>query len=339
MFPPAVRSAWQEYKPTGKVNVLGAAAVTINGSSVPAIEDYNCTLTANGVGVSHLGWPESIHDIRGSVTATPGKLVATGISAKSGPLLLTANGSYVTDSGACHLTGIVTSEHLLGGWISKLPPGTSQFFDAHKTDGELTLAVTQLERGGGAGEPVPPWNYTADLEAKHFSMNGLVALDADQLRLATKGSVTGTDIDFTGQLTGTNVGLAGKTFDTLAATLALSGADHSLHVTDIDGKVAGGSVQGTIIVQPGGGRGVGGEAIAGHYEADLSLKDAEMAQLICRGGRRRKSGLEWGTGGCRRRWRCSRHLGLRADRTAIVRGVENCWCRTGRFTTFRWRWV
>ena len=237
------------------------------------LQDYAVTLTANGVAFANTTWPETITDIHGSFAVAPGKIVASDLSGKSGPLTLTGNATYFIDTGACDLNALITSDHLLGGWMTKLPPGVGNFFSDQKTGGTLTLTLSKMTRAGFDA----PWKFASDVAADKFTMGGVVAMDADRLRLASSGTIANGAVDFTGDFSGTNVTLAGKTFDTLGASVALTREDHSLHVTDIDGKVAGGSVQGTIVVMPG----VGVEpATAGRYEANLSMKDADLAGLL-----------------------------------------------------------
>jgi hypothetical protein len=304
--PAAARDAWTAYHPAGTLDLQAQATVTLRGgSSDPAdiappplvhLDAYACTLTAQSVTLTNAAWPESLDNIHGKLQINPTEIRLRNITAATGPATLSVDADYAPDTGACTLTGTVSSHGLPGQWITKLPAGIQTYFDAHRTTGDFLLTLDRITRPTATA----PWTFKSTLLATHLTTGSAAqnhpsppmpphklaasrpspsppldpaafAISADRIALAGTGTFNSGTLDFDGKLNGTTVGLAGETLDSLAAEVNLSSTDYLLRLSNIDGTVAGGSLQGTIRVQLEGD---------GRYDANLSLKDAALAGLL-----------------------------------------------------------
>ena len=141
---------------------------------------------------------------------------------------------------------------------------------------KATLAATHLSVTTAPptpttkSSPVPP-NVLATSRPAAPAPVDPYAVTADKLTLAGTGTLAGSTLDFDGKLNSSTVGIVGVTLDSLASDVTLSSTEHVLRLNNINGLVAGGSLQGTIRVEPDGD---------GRYEGDLSLKDAALAGLV-----------------------------------------------------------
>jgi hypothetical protein len=308
--PPAAKDLWKSYQPAGPIDLHAQATLTLGAlnagaTTQPAVpnilpnvqlDTYACTVTAQGVTLSNLAWPAPLTNIHGTVHALPGQLHLHNLTAAIGPATLSGDADYATTTGACTLTASLNSPGLPPEWTHKLPAALRTFFDTHQATGNLTLTLNPVTRA----HTDAPWNFNATLAATHFALTTRAptpatqstpvpttalaasrpappvapdpfALTADQLTLAGAGTLANATLGFIGKLNGTTLGLAGESLDSLAAEVTLSSTDHTIRLTNIDGSVAGGSLQGTLRIEPEND---------GRYEADLSLKDAALAGLI-----------------------------------------------------------
>ncbi|MGN6369116.1 MAG: hypothetical protein ACTHN5_12715 [Phycisphaerae bacterium] len=293
-LPDGIRNAWNAYNVQGKVDVDAnavlhagtpaagtpttapdVAATMPAPSPAPAfaIDDYSCTLVPKALSISHADWPASIDDIQGRILLAPGRVAFQQLTANSGPLALSCDGTYHIDTGECDLRASATSDGLATPWLAKLPGDFSKFLTDHKTSGQFRLNVDTLQRAASG----KPWTFDAELAARNFAMDGALNIEADRVGLTSNGTWNGGVFDFTGMINGANVSFSGKTLDTLQAAVAMSSKDQTLHISDIDGKVAGGVTQGNMTVRFGTG---GDHPTQAGYDATLMLHDADLSRLL-----------------------------------------------------------
>ena len=292
LLPDAMRQSWNAYKPQGKIDIdanailhagnapttapaLATATAPAPQSPIPGItvDDYSCTLVPKSLSVSNASWPASIDDIQGRILLSPGKLAFQQLTARSGPLALTCDGAYRTDTGECSLRASATSDGLPGPWTAKLPGDLSKFLTDHKANGQFRLNIDSLERTAAN----KPWTFDAELAARNLSLQGSLDIVAERIGLTSSGSWSSGAFDFTGMLNGSNVSFSGKNLDTLQASVAMTSKEQALRIADIDGKVAGGEVQGNMSLRFGT---TGDHPSEPGYDASLMLHDADLSRLL-----------------------------------------------------------
>ncbi|HUO08753.1 MAG TPA: DUF3971 domain-containing protein [Phycisphaerae bacterium] len=303
MLPLSMRQMWNSYKPQGKIDIDANAVVSAGADSTPttapatapasapapggilpglSIDAYSCLLVPKSMSLSHASWPASIDDIQGRLLFGPDKITFQQLTARSGPVALSCDGAYRTDTGECSLRASATSDGLPGPWTSKLPSSVVTFVTDHKTAGQFRLSLDRLERASAD----KPWDFDADLAVHNLSTDPSLGITADRLLLSTTGTWSAGGFDFTAQLNGTDVGFSGKTLDTLHAAVQMVSSQQTLNISDIDGKVAGGDVRGTVTVRFPSTPSTAPAtfpvtSIAGQpgYEANLVLHDADLGRL------------------------------------------------------------
>ena len=297
ILPDAMRQSWNAYKPQGKIDIDANAVLHAGGSPTTApatapaiatatttpapqspvpgivIDDYSCTIVPKTLSVSNAAWPASIDDIQGRLLLSPGKIAFQQLTARSGSLSLTCDGAYRTDTGECSLRASATSDGLPGRWTAKLPGDLSRFLIDHKTTGQFRLNIDTLERAGAD----KPWTFDAELAARNLTLEGSLNLAADRFGLTFNGTWYNGAADFTGMLNGDTVSFSGKTLDTLQASVAMASKEQALRITSIDGKVAGGEVQGNMAIRFGT---AGEHPTEPGYDASLMLHDADLSRLL-----------------------------------------------------------
>lgn len=270
MVPAAAQEMWKQYGPAGQVDVDASAKVTV-GEGTFALQDYLVKVAAKGVAVHNGAWPEAVEEITGQVTATPGKVVMRGMGARTGPVHATWEGEYVLGTGACVVSGAATSEGLPGKWVTLLPDGLQNFLTTYKAGGTFHAGVTKLERAGTGKE----WQFAGTLGATGLTLEGAIPVKVDEGAVTLEGT-WGTEgaqkgVSMNGTLSSSGVRFTGKVVDSVTAKVTLDPKEKRLRVEDMDGKVAGGRLQGSVVGSFDGG---------GRYEANLVMADAELARLL-----------------------------------------------------------
>jgi hypothetical protein len=240
------------------------------GVSFPAwVEKPSLTIGLKDLSLQHAGWPEAINGITGTVSVSPEKIALDKMHATSGSLTADFFATGALKTGAWDFIGTATADKTPREWLSKLPTSIANALSASKPEGSFKLTLNKLNRAA-AGQP---WTFDASLSAMKLTTSGPLSLGADRLSIVLNGKYDPATValDASGVLAGTQVSVSGKPIDTLTANIASSAADKSLKITDIDGKVAGGSLQGSIVARLDENA---------RYQADLSLNDAELARLM-----------------------------------------------------------
>jgi hypothetical protein len=312
---------WRAYSPAGKVGVSGAAVVRIHGAggaTQPAagsqsaasfagftVDTYDATVTPLGVKVQASDWPEAVDGVRGSVHVRPGAVEMKEMTAAvGGGVTLAWGGALDTETGRWSLQGKGESRGLPTKWLSYLPADLAKNLDTARDGAALALEMRELVREG----PDKPWQFDATLATQDLGLTGPLPMSAAKANLVAKGTYApaGTGgaggeraaraagaLDFSAVLAAADVLVSDHLVETVTARVAVVAADKSVHLSEIDGKVAGGDLDGRVHIYTelpaatraaggGGVGGVGGAAGAepGGYQAELSLKNADLARLV-----------------------------------------------------------
>lgn len=271
VLPESARGLWAAYRPAGTVDV--SASVDIAISDAIAVKDWSLTITPKVLTLSKASWPESIHDIVGTISANPRKVTFDSIHGVTGPVSFRLNGSYEIASGRCILSGSAVADESPVQWYSKLPAGLADFLSVNKLSGQFQLTVNRLERAA----PDSPWVFDGTFNAASAAIqerggpSTSVALSAGHLSANVKGTYDpSAGLDVTGTLAAADFAVSGKNIETVQTEISAAAADKSLKLSNINGKVAGGELHGNLTVQfrdnPG-------------FQGELTLHDASLAEL------------------------------------------------------------
>ncbi len=302
-FPKVLSDAWTTYSPSGKIGLQASAALHIHApapnqtglQSFLSVDTYNASIIAKDIALKPPGWPDSPTHLAGTVELRPGFVGMKAMSGKLGDIDLAWNGQLHTQTGQASLQGDAVSHGLPLKWLSFLPTQFVQSLDAKHEGTQLTLHFDDLRREGRD----TPWSFDGTLATKELAVVEPMAMSSARANLVVQGTYAPAAggkraaLDFSGVMAGTNIVISDRLIDTVTARVDVVAADNSIHITEIDGKVAGGSLTGRIHIDTGSPapdlaatQAATAPAIAapppgpGGYQAELSLSDANLANLL-----------------------------------------------------------
>jgi len=310
-FPSSFGDLWASYLPSGRVDLDASAKIRVNmpadGTAVPepirvsdavAISTYRAGITLHDVVLKQTSWPAALTKLQGTVEIVPGRVSMTAMSGAIGNAMLEWQGQVIPQTGQVTLSGSAQTASWPAEWNSYLPEGIVKHLDTKRDVGSTSLAIhlESLTRDATG----MPWSYTGRLEANNIATTGTLRTDTQQATLAGKGSYTPAEVtaagvagagpifNFTGTLSATNMTVTDHLIETLTANVESLGARRTITISDIDGRVAGGKLQGKILVHTAGAGVVDATQPAatmaanvdGDYQADLVLHDAELSRLL-----------------------------------------------------------
>lgn len=311
------KDAWRDFQPAGHLDLFAQATVAVNApapAQVPAtaaavrggnailppprigpltIEDYKARLVLQDASLAGKDWPGALAKLHGTVDVAPAGITMQEMTGVMEGADLSWAGQYRPESGAMSLSGEAHLDRLAAGWLAKLPAGISRNLDATRKDTELSLKIDALSRDGNG----KPWKFAGKLTASNLAATGPVAMNAGHVTLSGKGTLDlatgksggGAGIDFSGALAAQKMSVSGRVMDTLAANITAEAATHAITIGEINGQVAGGQLQGIIHIRTAGDVDPATQPTtsapdtmpaAGGYRAELTLSDADLAQLV-----------------------------------------------------------
>ena len=327
LLPAAAAVAWRKYQPAGPVDgdfrlalevpaaptsVEPAATTSATApSTAPALPfkltDYNVALRLNGLTLSPESWPEPLTNIRGELAAHAGRIDIKDLSAASGPLVLHTTGMVSLVDDRVDLAVKAQSATMPAKWLTLLPESMASFVTSLKPEGELKADLPHIshhktEQGADA------WEFEGSVALSNLKTTGPLTTTAADLTLAGKGSwgLPDAGLNFTGTLSTRDVVVGGKTFETFKGNMNASAATKSVRLTEIDSKVVGGTLQGSLVVNlekdPS-------------YEATLVLNDADLAAILLAPNATDADRKRLGTGRVTANLAVKQQFGRQADRT------------------------
>ncbi len=285
---------WAYYKPSGHVDgdfamkfVFPNNEGAIVGASKPAAEplgsvaalgmahseflkDYTFHLRPQKMSFAPTGWPEALTGITGQIGITPQKIEITDLAAHASDIKMQLAGIYLPPTDVLRLALNVQSPTLPDKWFGILPANFRDTLRSMKLESQWALRLDKLSWDGKAAKP--RWDFGGQIDLSHLKMQSPVGASMDKIRIAGIGSYdpASAGLDFNGNLSSPTLGLTNRTVDTLAANIVAVAADKSIALNDISGSVAGGTLNGNIMVSL--------ESPA-RYEAAMLLSDADVAIL------------------------------------------------------------
>jgi hypothetical protein len=310
-FPGSLRELWHDNAPTGRVDLDASAKVRVNmpadGTAVPAplwvseavsVSTYRAGVALHDVALRQAGWPSALDKLNGTVEVVPGRVSMTDMAGVMGNVKMAWQGQVIPETGHVALSGTAESKGWPEHWMQYVPEGIVKRLDMKREGTTLALRLDSLSRDA-TGEP---WSYAGKLEAANIATTGWLRTETQKVELEGKGAyglpalaatnpAAGREpvFDFTGKLTAAKMKVSDQTVETLKAKIEAAGTRHTITVSDIDGQVAGGTLQGKILIrtigeadatQPAATTAAG---VDGSYQADLVLHDAELSRLLVPG--------------------------------------------------------
>jgi hypothetical protein len=322
-FPKALADAWREFAPTGKINLDAAAGIRVNmpadSTAVPqplrlsdslAIGAYRAGITLHDAQLASASWPAPLNKLQGAVEIVPGRVSMSGMSGAMGGVALAWQGHVIPETGQVALSGSAQSAGWPAQLMSYLPEGITSRLDLKQEGTTLALRLDSLNREAKG----LPWSFDGKLQAANLATIGSLSTRTQQVELAGKGIYTPAmpppssspvvsggnaekghepAFDLAGILSATNLTVSDHVIETLKANVKATTADHTITISDIDGRVAQGALQGKLLIhttdvptatqmattipamtRPGPQNG---------YQADLVLHNAELSSLLVPG--------------------------------------------------------
>jgi hypothetical protein len=315
LLPADWRTTWASYSPEGKLDVQASFAMRVDPRApgagdgtgqatqpAPALslDSYAVTVLPRGLTVSHKDWPEKVESLAGQVQISPKLVEMTGMAAKVGVMDLAWTGSYDVGSGHWSFKGDVESHGIPVKWLDRLPDGLAQSLDTKREGATLSLHVTDLTREAED----KPWAFNATLATANVGFTQPLALGAGRANFVAQGTYASAGmkdakdpaaLNFSGVIAATNVMVADHQVDTLTARVDVTSFDDAIRISNVEGKVAQGSLKGYVNVftktvpfakiQPDvasatGPRPERSTEPSGGYEAQFALHDADLAHLL-----------------------------------------------------------
>lgn len=321
---------WQSYSPAGKIDFAADALVHLHPAATDlagkiSLDSWSATIAADDVSLKHEGWPDPVESIKGSLSLLPAKISMAGMSATIGNIALTWKGDFHPDTGAVSLSGKALSKGLPLKWIDHIPTAIAQYLDTKHDSSTLTLSLDSFTRESATA----PWAFDGRLDTLNLAATGPLPMKAEHASLVGHGTydpataTRGDGLDFNGEFTATNFSVNDHILDSLTSSLEISSAKHQASLTNIDGKVAGGALQGTILIHtPSESRSLAGATTSpgtmpaeGGYQADLVLNDAQLARLLLPPTATDEDRKKIGTGRVNASLSLQETFGKQADRT------------------------
>lgn len=355
--PPALltgawRETWNAFQPAGTVDLSGEGNLRINLPVNPAaaqpsvalneilaLDAYTVRLNLHDVSIKDSSWPAPLASIKGKVEIVPGTVSMIGMSGTMGNLTLAWNGQTEPSTGKMTLSGDASSKGLPTQWLNHLPDALSDLLDRKHPEVALNFHMDSLTRAATG----KPWELQGKLHAANLAMIGAVPLVVESADLTGKGVYTPAagashphlpwlaflradsgSLNFSGAFAATHLTVSDRRIDTLTARIVADADHHAINLTDIDGKVAGGVLQGYVhittsgaVIAPGA-TSVPGTLPAstdGGFVAELVLNDAELARLALSDKASEEERKKIGTGRVTASLSLQQTFGPNADRT------------------------
>lgn len=300
-LPADAQATWKHYKPAGPVDgdmafrFAGKAvreARPVPPASMPAtwvaaatqsaedglgldLRTYFFRLRPAGMSVSPEHWPEALTDMSGELILRPDRMDMRKLTARSGPATLTINGKYLIPADTLDVAITATADSLPQKWFALLPPSAGGFIQSIKPDAKLDIKLRQLKRTttkDADGEHTL-WHFDGDIALDKVKSEGTLQATANSVKLSGKGAwdTRHAGLEYNGALTASDISLYNRTVESFKGKMIGDAKTRTIALNDIDGKAAGGTLQGKITLNL---------AADPRFEASLLLNDAELAELL-----------------------------------------------------------
>ncbi|MGC8625604.1 MAG: AsmA-like C-terminal region-containing protein [Phycisphaerae bacterium] len=255
-LPAALATFWNNWKLRGCSDgsftySLSVRQNRLTGAVKLRHQQYQVQLMPRGMQVAPAFLPAPLSAITGEVNITPGIIGMKNLQADSGMAHLTISGAYQTTAEALQLSLQAHGSRLPQTWMSLIPGSTRLFINGLKPSASWFLQLPTLQRikVGKAYR----WRFTGSLVLNDLATTGDIRLQAKQAIITIAGDLApGTSFPMLdGQFGVTQLNWDGKIADPLAGYITADSATHTITIDQINGKVAGGNLTGTIRIHIG----------------------------------------------------------------------------------------
>jgi hypothetical protein len=315
LFPESWRDMWRAHTPAGVVDLSAQADVRVNLPADPAaaqpevrlsdtlaLETYAARLTLHNGSLLEHSWPDSPSKINGTLDVAPSGISMTGMTASLGNVDVAWSGHTDLDAGKITLAGQADAKGLPKRWMQYVPDAIVQRLDPKADAVTLSLRLDSLTRAA----PDKPWAFQGKLLTTNLATIGTLAMTSQQADFSGKGFLdpATSRFDFNGNLNIAKLTVSNRLVDSLTADLTADGESHDITISNMEGKVAGGNLEGAIRIHSADDAAAAGATSAaatpavgtsaatsiatlpaavvadGGYVANLVLHDADLARLI-----------------------------------------------------------
>jgi hypothetical protein len=315
IFPQSWRDTWHAHTPAGVVDLAAEANVRVNLPANPAaaqaelrlsdtlaLDTYAAHLTLHKGSLLEHSWPDSPANINGKIEIVPSGISMTGMTAALGSVDVAWSGQTDLALAKITLSGQADAKGLPKRWMQYVPDAIVQKLDPNAEGVTLSLRLDSLTREAQD----KPWAFQGRLLTTNLATTGTLAMTTKQAEFSGKGVLdpAASRFDFNGALAIGKLTVSNRLVDTLSADLATGGPSHDITISNIEGKVADGTLEGDIRIRSAGDTAAAGTTTApatsvagtsaatsiatlpaaiiadGGYVANLVLHDADLARLI-----------------------------------------------------------
>jgi hypothetical protein len=263
IFPQTWRDMWRENSPSGAADIAAEGTLRVNLPANPeakqpalvlsdtlALDSYTARLNLHDVALKPPAWPDALTKIDGKIEIVPGVVSMTAMTAALGKVNFSWNGQADPSTGKISLTGQADTKGYSSTWTRYLPDTIANYLDQSRDDIALSLRLDSLTREAAD----KPWALEGKLQAANLAGTGPVPITIQQADFTCKALFDPKipSLDFAGNMAASNLVVSGRHMDSFAARLTATALTHDISMTEIDGKVAGGTLQGNIRIRTQG---------------------------------------------------------------------------------------
>ena len=282
LLPASAAVAWDAIDPAGTVDA--DVAYSGIGSAPPT---YRVTLRPLDLSARPAAFPYRLDHVTGSVAIDPATIDIPALHAAHGPATLALAGHGLTDhADRWDLTLSARGLPVDADLRRALPAGLRAAVAQTKLRGRVDLDLTTLNyRGGGAADPdAVNLDVAGTARAAGASMDVGVPLTQLDGGLTFATAVrAGHVAAFRGDLDLDTVALADRPLHHLRAHLEQPAGSDALHLSDVQGELAGGRLAGRIDLRfptaPAGTTTPASGPAAGGYAVAFAVTDADVSEI------------------------------------------------------------
>jgi hypothetical protein len=283
LLPPAARDVWDAINPHGMIdadlvydgNPAGALSKATTQSGTAPIGNYALTLRPRDLSVTPKAIPYRLDQCGGSLTLRPDGITLDQISGRHGNARLTVSGTGVTgDHPSWDLKVLAEQVAMDNDLAACLPQAFKQALDAVHLKGDLTLELKKFKyRAAEVAADPPQVDFSGTLYTRGASLDIAVPVDRINGSFSFDAAIRDGRLNqLSGDLTVNSMRLADRPVRDLKAELEKPADVDALHISRIQGELAGGEFAGGVNL------GFPNDQL-GAYSLDVVLKNADVRTI------------------------------------------------------------
>jgi len=310
---------WMQYKPAGTLDgdfTLGfvfpkdlegpGAMAGGHGAPTEYLRTYALHLFPQNLALRPAGWPEGLTGIQGQIGITPERIEFTGLTGQAGAVGLEAMGCYLPGRGSLLLALDAQAAVLPTKWFALLPESFRNTLASLQPQASWVAHLPHVACESSGGKPL--WHFDGQVDLAGCSLQGPLPARMEHLVLSGSGNLdpATAGLDFKGDLSAKSLVVSGRPLAVVHADILALAGNKTLAFTNINGAVAGGMLDGNIIVH------LDRDA---RYEATMVLSDADVGTLALGAKATSAERRKLGTGRLTATLNLQQQFGPFADRT------------------------